>query len=686
MKKYIYIFSISALFISAFFIPKISYAASYYVDFTSGTDSADCTDSASPCQTFGAAGFSGIAAGDTVNVIGTYDSSVGTDITVAWNGSAGNPIIIQAWEDETQPVIDGSSGFTAFAINFTGSYVTFDGFDVRGVDEDSSDAAIKLTSASNIIISNNTISATISGHNSNYGIYDDSSSDTTILGNEIYNVYANYFTSSGGDLLITRNIFYNQNYDGTAGVRVDSNSTSSLLIINNFFYDTTNGLYFNSVSGTGVYNNSFYNLTYGVYCGSASGTNYLKNNIFHQTGSSQYSIYDASGSSDYLNSLESDYNDFYYDANDVVAYWSGFSTLYYSFSEYQAVTSQDANSLDNVDPEFVSTESGSENLHLQATSQLIDAGTNLTEYFTDDVDGETRPYNVIFDIGADERPVPTEPGNLGNEDVTPTTATLTWDAPSTTVNSYTLQYDSNSDFSDPSTISGITETSYTISGLEASNIYYFKIKGTYTTSYSSHTGSYSSSSSLLTTPYTPTISNITARKATVNWENDNASSLELPEILYILEVADNLNYNNSRIIEDVSSQNYRLKNLKTSKKLFVRVKALSAEMESDWSATEDFRTLPRKGKINKIVKKDYTTISLRLKKIYRIDQYKAKIWLKKGSKWKKGKVQTKTKNLKKTTPKMKIKNLTPEKTYKIKVWGKKLKKIGPKSVAKTTKL
>jgi hypothetical protein len=48
---------------------------------------------------------------------------------------------------------------------------------------------------------------------------------------------------------------------------------------------------------------------------------------------------------------------------------------------------------------FVNVTSGSENFHLQSSSPLIGAGTNLAASFTDDIDGQTRSR---WDIGADE--------------------------------------------------------------------------------------------------------------------------------------------------------------------------------------------------------------------------------------------------------------------------------------------
>jgi len=51
--------------------------------------------------------------------------------------------------------------------------------------------------------------------------------------------------------------------------------------------------------------------------------------------------------------------------------------------------------------QFVNITEGSEDLHLKSGSDLIDAGTDLSSYFTDDIDGQSR--TDAWDIGADER-------------------------------------------------------------------------------------------------------------------------------------------------------------------------------------------------------------------------------------------------------------------------------------------
>jgi hypothetical protein len=55
--------------------------------------------------------------------------------------------------------------------------------------------------------------------------------------------------------------------------------------------------------------------------------------------------------------------------------------------------------------QFVSLTPGSEDLHLRAGAPAIDAGTSLAGSFTNDVDGDTRPLQSGWDMGADEAPL-----------------------------------------------------------------------------------------------------------------------------------------------------------------------------------------------------------------------------------------------------------------------------------------
>ncbi len=62
------------------------------------------------------------------------------------------------------------------------------------------------------------------------------------------------------------------------------------------------------------------------------------------------------------------------------------------------------NSIHNVDAAdlFVNITPGSEDLHLKIGAPALDAGQDLSTYFTDDIDEDSRPQHGAWDIGADE--------------------------------------------------------------------------------------------------------------------------------------------------------------------------------------------------------------------------------------------------------------------------------------------
>jgi hypothetical protein len=80
--------------------------------------------------------------------------------------------------------------------------------------------------------------------------------------------------------------------------------------------------------------------------------------------------------------------------------WQWKNVEYNSFSAYQAATGNDASSLYNKNPLFVSL--SPVNLHLKTTSPAIDKGQNLTEAGSQDFDGQPRLQGTGMDIGADE--------------------------------------------------------------------------------------------------------------------------------------------------------------------------------------------------------------------------------------------------------------------------------------------
>jgi hypothetical protein len=79
---------------------------------------------------------------------------------------------------------------------------------------------------------------------------------------------------------------------------------------------------------------------------------------------------------------------------------------------------------------FVSTTPGSEDLHLKFGAPAIEAGTDLSAVLTDDIDGESRPIDTDWDMGADEKDTITPTATP-----TPTSTPTSTDTPTPTATS-----------------------------------------------------------------------------------------------------------------------------------------------------------------------------------------------------------------------------------------------------------
>lgn len=165
-------------------------------------------------------------------------------------------------------------------------------------------------------------------------------------------------------------------------------------------------------SGWVIYNTAVYNISntwqMGIACGGGGFTEgfNIYNSVVYNTQYCGYSNGSCSGSNV---------------TTDTVAAWcarQGSCNCYSGFSgNYNAsddTSSPGANSIDNITEanEFVSL-GATENFHLKATSQLIDAGT--TTAYTTDIDGDTRPSGSAFDIGFDEVVQASGPTNNGSD-------------------------------------------------------------------------------------------------------------------------------------------------------------------------------------------------------------------------------------------------------------------------------
>ncbi len=232
---------------------------------------------------------------------------------------------------------------------------------------------------------------------------------------------------------------------GAFGMQLGATPTTNILIANNFIWNVVaagsatvnsngHGITINGAATAGgykIYHNSInlntdqasgttaaLNITSAVV---AAGALDVRNNIFANTqtaGATRYSVHSAAASNVFSTI---NYNDYF--STGSVGFLGGIRA---TLAEWQAATGQDANSL-AVDPLFVSPT----DLHIQAGSPMVNAGTPVAEVTTD-IDGDARSATTP-DIGADEIVVGPSPGSLqfssatysGGEGGSPFTVTLT---------------------------------------------------------------------------------------------------------------------------------------------------------------------------------------------------------------------------------------------------------------------
>lgn len=215
------------------------------------------------------------------------------------------------------------------------------------------------------VVENMEISETAATSGTDYtrGIYFDVGSDYgTVRNNIAYRIDAR---TSGSDAIMV---------EDSTGVKFYNNMA---------FANTGTGLrvaFFSTASTGYIYNSTSYNNTgRGIRSDplAAGSTITIKNNIAMGSGVVDFAYNDTSGTTTSSYNLSSD------------------STADDNGGSGQILNATIAN-------QFISTTSGSEDVHLASTSDAIDAGTDTSSVVTDDIDGDKRPFNKSFDLGADE--------------------------------------------------------------------------------------------------------------------------------------------------------------------------------------------------------------------------------------------------------------------------------------------
>ena len=131
---------------------------------------------------------------------------------------------------------------------------------------------------------------------------------------------------------------------------------------------------------------------------------YIRNNILYNAKRSIYAVEDNVNGF-----IELDYNVIYqpFPSDTLFVSFPSFTLYQYSnFNTYTTTTQKDLNSLTG-NPDFVDL-NGSD-FKISTSSIAIDVGTNLNIF--EDFEGNLRPYNGVFDIGAYEFSGPLEISN-----------------------------------------------------------------------------------------------------------------------------------------------------------------------------------------------------------------------------------------------------------------------------------
>ena len=313
--------------------------------------------------------------------------------------------------------IHGTSGTTAL------SNIIVDGNELYSLKLGSSEALVLNGNVANWQVTNNTIHDV-----NNIGIdiigfegtapANDQARDGLVAYNDVYKInsagnvaYGNERSAGciyvDGGTRIT--IEYNKAHNCNIGVEIASEhqgkATSYVTVRNNFIYgntdagismggyDTQRGSTENCVIvNNTLYNNAAISGAWGaeLYIQYDTRNNIIKNNIFFaKSGLPYIQSWSAVMTNNVMN------NNLFFGG----ASWQWKNVSYSTFAAYQSGSGNDAGSLNGLDPLLVAAASG--NLHLQSASPAIDAGQNLAESGSFDIDGEARIQNVI-DLGADE--------------------------------------------------------------------------------------------------------------------------------------------------------------------------------------------------------------------------------------------------------------------------------------------
>jgi hypothetical protein len=337
---------------------------------------------------------------------GTYAAQ----LTPGHSGSAGNLITFKAYPGERVTITGGTYG-----VRHENSYIRVEGFEITG------------TTGHGVRIMGGQGNQIVNNHIHDNGADGISFGGTMLIeGNVISGHWANshadgiQYGSSGSNSIVIR---YNTLFDNGQEIGLDqfsmpSGSTvSNIEIYGNLIYKVDEPVSFGSkgihitakyvpVANVSIYGNTIINNHYGITF--SSHENYIKNvfirnNIIYSSHAG--TAKDLALSIDAgVSNVDSDYNIMF--SHTTYALITRAGAAYHTLGQFRAAYPDQEQHSQQADPQFVNT--GTYDFHLLGTSPAINTGDpNLATVFTlpanlTDLDGNTRPQEAAYDIGAYE--------------------------------------------------------------------------------------------------------------------------------------------------------------------------------------------------------------------------------------------------------------------------------------------
>ncbi|MBU0731671.1 right-handed parallel beta-helix repeat-containing protein [Patescibacteria group bacterium] len=380
MKKILFTTVLCGLFIFA--LP--AFGAEYYIAAKNGNDANPGTKS-QPWKSLDR--INSVSGGDTVYIKGKFTTAGTVVLNIPIAGTAANPTIVTNWPNKN-PGIQLMAGTTAIGIN--ANNLTFSGVEFHN------NGSLAVGS-SGVSVYGGVTGAIVENcifRDSNIGIAGPGVSgakikDLKVINNEFFDNNYGSFIDWGDNLEFVANTFGN---NSTGGVYNRYGSTTNF--INNFIYQNNIGIVGGGTTNFRVVNNTFYGNAVGV--GTEGVTNPLvKNNIFSfQTALAQLHAVSTN--------VVSDYN--LYHENKKIGQISTapplVNNIYTTLAEWKAANFGE-HALSGK-PRYWSKDPITFDLHIKKKSDANNAGLNMANYTTEDIDDEARPHGSAFDIGADE--------------------------------------------------------------------------------------------------------------------------------------------------------------------------------------------------------------------------------------------------------------------------------------------